>query len=806
MNDLTLESLVVENFRSINGRIVVPMRAPVILVHGPNGAGKSSFMTALALALGGAAIPDVADPKHLVHHDAKRALISLGTSAGRKEIEITPNDRQIVGGALDPATATFFAERCYLEQTKLTRLLDLYQRKDKSDPESALTRFVKELLRIDELDSLIGGLDPVSTNVLRVERDLPVLRTWRADVRNFDDEMREMRNRREQLAAELDGLVRAADEHLFALGYADDSGSQEERVASALSLARNDEDALVDAEIRSRRGDELLRRSRQLGDNRRVSRVVEAEAVLTSARERRATWWQQDGKSLDTVFAQLRNDFTRLPSIETASPGELFDQARDGVANEIHRLRELLSADTANRSALEDTTAAISAGRRRLEALDAELGDETALSGLSDLARALAGLAPHISGNECPVCGRDFSEVSTEPLSTHLATEISRLGARANELQALARARLETTTDLRRMAERETHLRAEQLAPERRDAEAARLRRFEDLRATLDAHERGAREGGLVTRNLIRAEEGFAQAQREDREHVSWREDLEQLIVESELEIDPAPDAERLKQFQALLTDRRNQLEARNAHRRALNEQRAKRLDLNAQLADATEKIARAEARHKRQAEAVELVERRIASARNMLRHANQVRRTTIAAVFNSALNEAWGELFVRLAPDEPYVPAFSPPSVAGPVTTKLETRRRNGPTAGEPRDMLSAGNLNTAALTLFLALHLSVARRVPWLLLDDPVQSMDEIHTAQFAALLRTLTQQLNRNIVIAVHERALFEYLSLELSPANSEGRLVTVELRRERNGASTARVVTREFEADTAIAAAS
>lgn len=39
----------------------------------------------------------------------------------------------------------------------------------------------------------------------------------------------------------------------------------------------------------------------------------------------------------------------------------------------------------------------------------------------------------------------------------------------------------------------------------------------------------------------------------------------------------------------------------------------------------------------------------------------------------------------------------------------------------------------------------------------------MDEVHVQQFAALLRTLAKRLDRRIVIAVHERALFEYLSL-------------------------------------------
>ena len=94
---------------------------------------------------------------------------------------------------------------------------------------------------------------------------------------------------------------------------------------------------------------------------------------------------------------------------------------------------------------------------------------------------------------------------------------------------------------------------------------------------------------------------------------------------------------------------------------------------------------------------------------------------------------------------------------------------------------MLSAGNLNTAALTLFIALHLSVPEELPWLILDDPVQSMDDIHIAQFAALLRTLSKEHKRQVVIAVHDRQLFEYLRLELSPAFPDDSLLTLELSR-------------------------
>lgn len=120
-----------------------------------------------------------------------------------------------------------------------------------------------------------------------------------------------------------------------------------------------------------------------------------------------------------------------------------------------------------------------------------------------------------------------------------------------------------------------------------------------------------------------------------------------------------------------------------------------------------------------------------------------------------------------------------------GNVEAVLETLHRSGKASGSPGAMLSQGNLSTAALTLFLALHLSVPKRLPWLVLDDPVQSMDDVHTAQFAALLRTLSKVLDRQLVIAVHERALFDYLTLELSPAFPGDSLITVEIARKFQG---------------------
>ncbi len=182
-----------------------------------------------------------------------------------------------------------------------------------------------------------------------------------------------------------------------------------------------------------------------------------------------------------------------------------------------------------------------------------------------------------------------------------------------------------------------------------------------------------------------------------------------------------------------------------------------------------------------------------------------EARGRVVRRVFNDELNAVWRDLFVRLAPEEPFIPAFAIPETANAdVEAELETHHRRGGKGGNPRAMLSAGNLNTAALTLFLALHLSVGPKLPWLVIDDPVQSMDEVHIAQFAALLRTLSKQMNRQVIVAVHERSLFDYLALELSPAFKGDRLNVVELGRSAIGQTTCRWDARLYVADRAVAA--
>jgi exonuclease SbcC len=103
-----------------------------------------------------------------------------------------------------------------------------------------------------------------------------------------------------------------------------------------------------------------------------------------------------------------------------------------------------------------------------------------------------------------------------------------------------------------------------------------------------------------------------------------------------------------------------------------------------AALVRAREESQQAESRHRRiEAElavvgaALRKSTQRMEAARRLLHAAEEVRAAIIAAVFNESLNSTWRELFIRLAPDEPFVPGFHLPET-GRIDAELETQHRD--------------------------------------------------------------------------------------------------------------------------------
>ena len=436
--------------------------------------------------------------------------------------------------------------------------------------------------------------------------------------------------------------------------------------------------------------------------------------------------------------------------------------------------------------------------------IDGQIGE---LSGDAvGLAQALAAVLSHVHGEDCPVCGRDFREVSSEPLTVRLSAQISQLTERAGRIEALSRAKADTTGQLASSERERASLIQRRLEQNVRVATKGRVAELSDAHRNLETLAEAASGGSVIIRKDAEARGRLAALRDRSKGPSDIRNAVQQLCGRLDQAMgDEEPIPEVLTHLDRYIAEQMTHLTGQQKLRHQVSSDYRRLGEIEEEARTAIAKVKDNQETFRILSSRLESAEKGRQQARGIAAAAKRTRSGIVSRVFSDSLNAVWRDLFVRLAPDEPYVPAFKlPESSDAPVVAALETVHRSGGRGGAPGAMLSAGNLNTAALTLFLALHLSVSSRLPWLVLDDPVQSMDEVHVAQFAALLRTLSKEHDRQIVIAVHDRALFDYLGLELSPAFPDDQLIMVELSRSAGADTLAEPSYRIWQQDTAIAA--
>jgi DNA repair protein SbcC/Rad50 len=799
VNAPRLDAIQITNFRSIRGTVSIPLDAPVVLLHGTNGAGKSTVMSAIELALTGnvSGIPG-ADREHLVHHGEEEATVELVSSAGEHALRL--NDGELTGEPLLAVDdARFFVERCYLQQRTLTQLLEIYQ--DDGAAESQLTRFVNDLLGLDELEALLQGTHSL-TDKRRVRKLLPEFATLEYERDAAEAELAQLQQRPQDAARTRTEANTRLDEILLELGSPSNADDVE-----AFLTQEGRESELVDLAGRRRDVLAMQHQAREIGDAPGAKKLGALSKAAQDAREATENWRRTHGNALEDVLASLRGRFPGLPDAGTAQdPAAVRQAALTEVDTERRRLRATVEAAANARAELDRLDAAVADARVRLTSIDAQLADSGSATDAEDLAKTIAALIPHVHTDDCPVCGRTFGEVADEPLVAHLAIRVSQLSERAERISSLAKARLEATNDLHRLDDARKHAASrvmEEVAETRAKAELAFLDETQERLASLEA---GVSAGAALIRSLVDAERAVVYAEEQARGYAELVASTRELASASG---HAGAEAERVEDTLAALADELTGRIVLAERIEQLREEGRKLLhrirDQEAEEHELGRRIAAVETRLRERRDAIAAIEERRDRLWNLQREAEAARAAIVSRVFNDALNTVWNDLFVRLAPEEPFVPSFRTPDTSGRrrLIAELATRYRGGEhEAGSPGAMLSAGNLNTAALTLFLALHLSVKTRLPWLLLDDPVQSMDEVHIQQFAALLRTLSKRHGRRVLIAVHERALFDYLSLELSAAQPDDVLVTVELSRSYEGGTVVRPSRLQYVPDRAL----
>jgi exonuclease SbcC len=526
-----LRTLTITDFRGIRDSAnPIALDAPVVLIHGTNGAGKSTVMAALELALTGATSGiEQRHHEHLVHRGRPRATVEL--VASKRTVEASIDRARIdTDPLLDLADRRVFAERCYLEQRTLGRLIEVYEA-SKEGFDSRLTAFVKDLLGLDELDALIEGLKPVMDkrnvkSLVPAYRDLERERDH-AQGRILDGKaaltaaIERVRLARSELAeqfAELGSPSSTPEDPENARGWIASETSSARRALAALREQRLELAALA-------------RRATDLDQGATAAEIAELEEAAGVAVRNAEQWRSTHGAALDTLLDGLRVALPALPdAIGSADPAAVRAAAVEQVVGALERVARTLELDAGARAKYATLETARETAQLRLASIDEQLTTSEHATAAEELGRALSALVPHIHSEDCPVCGRDYSEISHEPLTAHLASRIASFSTEAERLRELAKARLEALSDLRDLERQLAEAGAGTLAPEtQRDTQAldTRLRdarkRLSDLADRVDA-------GGELMRAATERERELAVTRGRDHASSELRAELAQHV------------------------------------------------------------------------------------------------------------------------------------------------------------------------------------------------------------------------------------------------------------------------------------
>jgi len=781
LSNSILKSLDITNFRSIRGHVHAPLDAKVVLVHGENGAGKTSLLSALELALTGQVQSLLrADPSYqrqLLHRSAVDGSVVVRTINGSEQTfsaTLAPTGATSANALSEPLAA-FFRERAFLPQSLLGQLLQIYQDAG-NDAGSPLAQFVGKLLGLDRLDALEAGLKPLVDvrNVRKTVDGWLAAESEKSRVERLVTDQRKNRgvinDRIVTALAELSGLcaslelgIEVTEERLDDAVLALSDGRDEERFAKLSDQERRF--AAVRREIhdaQSAASDDTSLPGKNASEE--FSRWEAANGARTAAARAR----------VEALFPDMS-----LPSDPLQFAEEAFTRLRPERKQLEERAEQARAAIVRRTIAQDERDIAI----RQRDTIDKEVERLSSTSG--SLASALAELTSFIDDNVCPVCDRDFTDVGAGSLNDHVHAKVRTLSASAERLLTLGRTRSEEQVTLERLDRELESLAALVLDDEALAALDRRRAAIDGVITELDTMIDALREGARLRTADVAARRAVIDAQSRDVTLAAARENLTSFATSAGET--PVAEGESFDAAVARISERlasqSSSLQQRVTRRRdGLNKITAIRADIQ-KREDADVQISINQSAWQAADTSLEKAQNLRDQGIEIRNTVDRVRSSIIRREFNDRLNRLWRDLFVRLAPGEPFVPAFRiPASSTQKLQPKLITEHRDGGEAGgAPGAMLSAGNLNTAALTLFIALHLSVPKELPWLILDDPVQSMDDVHIAHFSALLRTLSKEHERQVMIAVHDRQLFEYLRLELSPAFPDDSLLTLELSR-------------------------
>ena len=404
---------------------------------------------------------------------------------------------------------------------------------------------------------------------------------------------------------------------------------------------------------------------------------------------------------------------------ELAAMLESIDAAEAAAAAD-RELEESLSRVEAE----VETNAELLASRRSALA-PARSTLSAARSTQEGLARMAAAVLPHLAGSDCPVCG---NAIAVNEVRGHLEELVGDDGAVASLVAAVA----DLESEVRAL---ETKIAAAQTSAGeiRTQLQKARSREQEVqmFRERLEI---------LQTSEVI----GLEAEPESNRDLLAWlrlgRSEATRLTgVAQEFiaALDASGGAEEIRATQAL--------SSAEAH--------ARNLELSKQQAEAADRNA------------------------SVLHEAASAARLDVVRSEFARLSPVAQDVFSRLDPHPTFTELELETDVLRSASTATaRVRDVQQDVAADPMVIFSSAQANIAAISYLVALNWTTASRVPVLLLDDPLQAMDDINVLGFADLCRHL--RLQRQVIVSTHERRFAQLLERKLTPRDDRDRTVVHE----------------------------
>src|SRR5690606_16358403 len=277
----------------------------------------------------------------------------------------------------------------------------------------SLAQFVGNLLGLDRLDALEAGLKPladvrnVRKNVdgwLTTENEKSRLDQQISDQRRMHDTLNEqIRNTASELAMLCTALILSVE-------------AREETLDEVTTALSENSDSEASARLTDQqRKLALIRREIDAAQSGAGTDAI-TPASADEASKAFARWNVEYGEQLSVLRSRVEG---LLPDVSLPSDPEQFaETALMRLRTEQKQLSSRLSqarADIARHTVAQDER---NVAMRKRDTLDEEVARLSSTAG--SLGSALAELTSFITDEVCPVCDRDFNEISKAPLSEHV--------------------------------------------------------------------------------------------------------------------------------------------------------------------------------------------------------------------------------------------------------------------------------------------------------------------------------------------------------------------------------------------------